>query len=296
MPVRSLELPSFAKINLCLRILGKRDDGFHKVFTVLQTISLHDRLLFEVAGNEILLSCDSAEIPKGSTNIIVRAAGAVKAKFGVGSGLRIDLEKRIPLPGGLGGGSSNAAMTLLALNKLWEINAGIDDLAEIAAGLGTDVPFFLYGGTAIGTGTGSTIEPIEKSKEFHAIVVTPDVDVSTAEAYARLNAMHLTSGESERILLNYRFDAGQGFEMVNDIEKTVFAAYPEIERVKNRLLELGAASAMMSGSGASVFGIFDNEETRQTALKALGQEPNWRSFAVATISRNEYRDALKEVL
>lgn len=291
----SIELPSSAKVNLSLRVLGKREDGFHEVFTIMQTVSLHDTLRFEADSEGITLTCNEPTIPNDDRNIIVRAANALTTRFSVASGARIQLEKRIPSPGGLGGGSSNAAVTLLALNRLWNLGASLDDLAAIGAELGADVPFFLYGGTAIGTGKGSTIECVEDEYEPWMIIVTPSVDVPTPAAYAMLSTPTLTKERAESTLTNYRSGADGGIEPVNDLEKTVFAAFPEIERVKNALVELGAKQALMSGSGASVFGIFDNEETRQTALKALGRESNWRSFAVAAISRSEYREALAEV-
>jgi len=291
----AIELPSFAKVNLVLRVLGKRQDGFHEVFTVLQTVSLRDRLRFERSTNGIVLTCDDPTIPLGDRNIIVRAAEKLHSRFGVNAGATIDLEKRIPSPGGLGGGSSNAAVTLLTLNHLWQTGATIDELSEIAAELGSDVPFFLHGGTGIGTGTGSNIEPIDDVSSPAMIIVTPDVNIPTATAYSRLAAPTLTNIELESTLTNYRSGVDSGIEPVNDLEKTVFAAFPEIGRVKNTLIDLGADQALMSGSGASVFGIFDNEETRQTALKALGERTNWRSFAVAAISRSDYREALAKV-
>jgi 4-diphosphocytidyl-2-C-methyl-D-erythritol kinase len=276
-------------------VIGKREDGFHEVFTLMQTVSLHDALRFEANSAGIVLTCNEPVIPIDDRNIIVRAAEALSSRFSVQSGATIHLEKRIPSPGGLGGGSSNAAVTLLALNRLWDLGASVEDLAAIGAELGADVPFFLYGGTAIGSGKGSTIECVEDEYEPWMIIVTPSVDVPTAAAYAMLSMPTLTKERAESTLTNYRSGVARGIQPVNDLEKTVFTAFPEIERVKNALVELGAKQALMSGSGASVFGIFDNEETRQTALKALGRESNWRSFAVAAITRAKYREALSEV-
>ena len=161
------------------------------------------------------------------------------------------------------------------------------------------MPFFLYGGTALGTGRGSEIFSLEQIEEKFILIVTPDEFVSTAEAFSRLDADNLTNFESKRILQICRNEA-DGFDLrqsnlKNDFESSVFSFAPEIKRVKETLLNLGAVKALLSGSGASVFGLFDTEETRQTAQKALEIEFNWRSFAVATISRNEYREALKEV-
>jgi 4-diphosphocytidyl-2-C-methyl-D-erythritol kinase len=285
----SFTLPSFAKINLHLEVLGRRGDGFHEIFTIFQTISLCDEITFEVNDSEIELSCDDPLVSIEESNLIMRAATLLREEFSASAGASIALKKRIPIGGGLGGGSSNAAVTLIGLLRLWNINAGIERLSAIAGKLGSDVPFFLRGGTATGKGRGEMIETIDDFKAGPSITVTPDAHVSTERAYAGLN---LTNIGSNRILNVSRTADIRPADLKNDFEKTVFAEFPEIERAKKRLIELGAKFAQMSGSGASVFGIFDNEETRQTALKALGEEANWRSFAVAAISRNEYREKL----
>jgi 4-diphosphocytidyl-2-C-methyl-D-erythritol kinase len=287
-----LTLPSFAKVNLYLEVFGKRADGFHEIFTILQTVSLCDELTFELREGGIELTCDDARVPLDRSNLIIRAANAVNATFGVAKGAAVRLRKNVPIGGGLGGGSSNAAVALIGLCKLWGITATKDELRRIATAVGSDVPFFLEGGTAIGSSRGECIESVEDFHGENLVIVTPDVSASTAKAYSDLNAPNLTNKGSNRIL-----DVSRAAELLrrglkNDFEKTVFAAFPEIGRAKNGLTELGAKQALMSGSGASVFGIFDNEETRQTALKALGQEANWRSFAVAAVSRKEYCEKL----
>lgn len=296
--LQSFTLPSFAKINLYLRVLGKRRDGFHELCTVFQTVSLHDDLTFSDA-ERISLSCSDPQIPLDQRNLIIRAAQFLQKHFSVEKGARIYLEKRIPSPGGLGGGSSNAAAALLGLKKLWKIEIGHDELLQISEELGADVPFFLYGGTALGTGRGTEISPIEELTEKFLLIITPNVTVSTREAFAAMDAPSLTNEDSKRILQICRFEAEsldlRHAALRNDFESSVFAAEPEIRQVKKTLLELGAVNALMCGSGASVFGIFDTQETRQTALKALDKEINWRKFAVATISRDEYREALSIV-
>lgn len=294
----SVTVPSFAKINLHLQVIGRRPDGFHDLCTVFQTISLHDTMSVSLA-DEIVLTCGDDKIPLGERNLVVRGAVALRERVGGSRGAKIHLEKRIPAPGGLGGGSSNAATALLVLNTLWNLDLERDELHAIAESLGSDVPFFLYGGTALGVGRGEIVEPIEEFESELMLIVTPNVAVATREAFKRLRTSALTKQESKRRLQICRFDLESAdFKYTafkNDFEISVFAAYPEVERVKNSLLDLGAERAMLSGSGGSVFGIFDKEETRQTALKALDDEVNWRKFAVATISRNEYREALEEV-
>ena len=298
MDAAGFALPSFAKINLHLQVIGRRVDGFHDLCTVFQTISLDDTLTVS-PGSSIALTCGENTIPAGRENLIVRAAHALQEKCGVSRGAKIHLEKRIPAPGGLGGGSSNAATALLALRKLWDLDMTTEELHGVASTLGSDVPFFLYGGTALGMGRGEIVEPIEDFRAEFMLVVAPDTAVATREAFKRLNTRALTKQESKRKLQICRFDLESAdfryTSFKNDFETTVFAAYPEVERVKNTLLDLKADRAMLSGSGGSVFAIFDREETRQAAMKALDREVNWRKFAVATISRDGYREALQRV-
>jgi len=294
MTLDSFTLPSFAKINLHLRLLGRREDGYHDIFTVFQTVSLHDSLSFEHHDKGFELTCNEPNVPVDDSNLIIRAAKALASKFGVSGGASIFLEKKIPMGGGLGGGSSNAATTLLGLAKLWEISVDANDLHEIATDIGSDVSFFMYGGTALGTGRGNVIEPMGEFGAPWVLIVMPDISVSTAKAYAALNFQNLTNEDANRILRVCRTEAeSRDFlhsALKNDFEPTVFAAHPEVGRVKQTLIDLGANQALMSGSGASVFGIFDKQETRQAALKALDTEVNWRKFAVATVSRDKYRE------
>jgi len=289
-----ITLPSFAKINWTLRVAGKRADGFHEVCTVMQTVSLHDTLTFEPA-NEISLTSDDPQIPIDRRNLILQAAQLLCEATGQQHGAAIHLQKRIPSPGGLAGGSSNAAAALVGLTRLWKLSKGLE-LNGLAARLGSDVPFFLTGGTALATGRGEEIEPIAEIEARHMLIVTPPVRVLTAEAYSSLTLAALTSEDRESILTVCRNSARSldplDPELTNDFERSVFAAYPEVERVKKTLLELGAANAAMSGSGASVFAVFDKKEARQAAEKALDSESTWRKFAVSTISRAEYREAL----
>lgn len=293
---RSFTLPSFAKINWLLRILGKRDDGFHELCTIFQTVSLCDEITFEIS-DEWTLTCSDPKIVTDESNLIAKAALQLKTEFNIAKGAKIHLEKRIPAPGGLGGGSSNAAVALLGLATLWDLDLSFDKLVEIGAKLGSDVPFFFYGGTAAGSGRGTEIVPLQDFTDHNLLIVTPDIHVSTAEAFARTNAPYLTK-ESSKSILKICQNEAEGFQkgqnnFSNDFEKSVFGVEPEIGRVKKRLLESGAKQALLSGSGASVFARFDKVETRQATQKALEVEKNWRQFAVATVSSDEYRAALK---
>ena len=291
MPKNSFTLPSFAKINWFLRVLGKRKDGFHELCTVFQTVSLHDNLTFS-ESDELKLKCSDEKIPVGEENLIIRAANLLREEFEINEGAEIFLEKNIPAPGGLGGGSSNAAIVLISLSKLWNVKTDLEKLTKIGAKIGSDVPFFLSGGTAIGKGRGELIIPVADETEEHILIVTPDVDVSTADAFAQLNARHLTKEGSKSILQICRDDALavdlRHSGLVNDFEKTVFKIEPEIERVKKKLLFLEAENALMSGSGASVFAVFDSLEKLNIAFANLKREKKWRVFKVETVNRSDY--------
>lgn len=290
-------LPAFAKINWVLRVVGRRADNFHELHTIFQTITLHDRLSFETLDGERLeLECDVEDIPTDETNLVHRAARALREHYGVRAGARIRLEKRIPAQGGLGGGSSDAALTLLALARLWKIRTNRQELAGIGARLGADVPFFLTGGTALGTGLGTEIQPLDDVPTQPLVVATPDVGVSTAEAYRMLNAPALTKAEMTVNLPISRADAQISDSlcevMRNDFEPVIFTLRPEIKRVRDTLLEMGAQCALMAGSGSSVFGIFESGEAAAGAQAAMETETRWRVSTGATLSRNEYRKAL----
>lgn len=295
MEEKSFTLPAFAKINWFLNILGRRDDGFHELCTVFQTVSLHDSLTF-TQSDDLTLTCNNDSIPTDENNLIIHAALALKQRYFVQSGAKIHLEKRIPSPGGLGGGSADAAVALIGLSKLWNLETQTEELCEIGAKLGSDVPFFFYGGTAGATGRGTEIFSLEDIEENCLLIVTPNIAVSTGDAFGKLNAPRLTKFSAKSIFKFCRNAAEKlsvkQIEAENDFEKTIFEIYPEIRRVKERLLKNGAKSALMSGSGASVFGIFEKEETRQATIKAIEMKENWRMFAVATVSRRNYREAL----
>lgn len=296
MPENSFTLPSFAKINLFLQITGKRADGFHELCTVFQTVSLGDYLTFE-PNKEIVLTCDDKKILTDNENLIVRAAKILSERFNIKSGAKIHLEKRIPAPGGLGGGSSNAAVAFLGLIKLWGIEIDFADLCAIGGELGSDVPFFFYGGTAFGTGRGTEIFPLDDFNEKYLLIVTPKVDVSTREAFACINAPDLTNIDSKSILSICRDEVNSLYlrqsELKNDFERVIFEIEPEIAEVKRKLFDCGAKRALMSGSGASVFAVFETKEQRRNALETLQSERDWRVFSTETVSRSIYQNSLQ---
>jgi 4-diphosphocytidyl-2-C-methyl-D-erythritol kinase len=291
-----LILPAFAKINWRLRVIGKRADGYHQLDTVLQTISLHDTVTFTLTSDDqITLSCDDRSLSSDSTNLAHRAAAVLQARYELSQGAHIRLEKRIPAQAGLGGGSSDAATTLIGLSYLWETGASIEELLDLAAPLGADVPFFLCGGTAQGVGTGTEIVPSIDAQTKFLLVLKPNAGVSTARAYESLNAPYLTTLASDTMLLSSLHEPDRDNvigAMSNDFETVVFELEPEIERAKAALMESGAQGALLAGSGSAVFGIFDNKEAQERAIQAIDLEAGWRVFPCTTVGRDQYRRAM----
>lgn len=237
---------SFAKINWALRITGKRADGFHDLETVFQTISLHDELTFTPARG-LSLTCDDPTIPVDETNLVLRAARAVGA-----DNVAIHLKKRIPAGGGLGGGSSNAAATLREL--------GSGNLEELALSLGSDVPFFLVGGTAYATGRGELLMPMPPMTGIPLLLLLPEERVLTKDAFARITRYSPALG----------LDAYRDFtHFTNDFEEPVFAMLPRLATLKARLYDAGAQWAGMSGSGSTIVGAFADEPARDEAARAF---------------------------
>lgn len=280
---------SHAKINLALAVLGAREDGYHEIRTVYQTIDLCDTLeLSPSAGLE--LECeDLAGVPR-EENLVWRAATGLLREYPEAGGARILLRKRIPPGSGLGGGSSNAAAALLGLIRLRGLVVPQERLAGLAAGLGSDVPFFLSGGTALGAGRGEVVSPLPDLPPCNILVIYPGVRVSTAEAYRRLEHA-LTPEESRDRMLGFcrLLQAGAGFQhgIFNDFERVILAGCDPIREARDFLMERGAAAALLSGSGSSVFGFFQEEESALAASSAVKREA-WRVFPAKTLSRSGF--------
>jgi 4-diphosphocytidyl-2-C-methyl-D-erythritol kinase len=297
--ISSLKLPSFAKINRHLEILGKRPDGYHEVFTVLQMISLCDDLEFELRPDgKVTLVCDDPRIPTDETNLVMKAAIALQQKLETPLGADIRLTKRIPAQGGLGGASSNAAVTLIGLTGLWQASFLSPHWRQLAEQLGADVPFFTAGGRMVATGIGGTLMAVHDAPRHPVVIITPNARVSTPAAYAALNAGSLTTMDAMPILSSsferhFTRDSSQWPEPHNDFERVIFEMEPEIERAKNALLEAGVRSALLAGSGSSVFGIVDDELMRDRVLDNLKCEAGWQVFSCETLSRVEYFEAMK---
>jgi 4-diphosphocytidyl-2-C-methyl-D-erythritol kinase len=283
-----VRLRSLAKINLDLRVLHKRTDDFHELRTIFQTISLADTIEMEYQRGRTRIELKSnVDIPG---NLIVRAADLVLRILRAKGQLRIRLTKRIPMGSGLGGGSSNAASMLLALPRLLKKKISIEKLLDLARELGSDVPFFLLGGTAIGLGRGTELYPLPDVPPYPGLLITPDIHSSTALAYAALNRKVLPEASPDMI---NRFQAvawGTSAEFTNDFEMVVFSQHPQLKSMKGKLLRLGAWRAMMTGSGSALFGLFANRELRDGAAGAFRREfPSNQVYPFRMVSRGRYR-------
>lgn len=282
-----LKARAYAKINWILDVGPRRADGYHDVSTLFQTVSLYDQLWFEPSSS-LSLSVEGATLPPDDSNLVLRAAQALQRllqRRGIeGLGASIRLEKRIPMAAGLGGGSADAAVTLLALNRLWNADLDLDTLLALGAQIGSDVPFFLYGGTAWGSGRGTEINPIEDISVPYMLLVNPGVAVSTSQAYRRFDELTNCLGDS--ILPTCSFSGSkQLFEQVrNSLSKAAHGLRSEIVEVEEQLKSLGADPVMMSGSGATVWAVFDSAERRRHALDLISGV----AIPVSTISRDEY--------
>jgi len=261
-----VRVQAFAKINLSLRVLGRRADGYHELRTIFQSIALFDTLTIRRVRGPLRLTCSDPALPLDERNLVWRAADAMwkaSGRKGTPQGVAVDLEKRIPIAAGLGGGSSDAAAALRGLATLWRVDR--TRLPAIAAALGADVPYFLVGGTVLGVERGDLLYPLRDDPAMSVVLVIPDFGVSAAEAYEWLDADGVTR-QARPALPRSPFVLP---EPGNDLEAPVARRHPEIARIVSALDRVGAAHAAMSGSGSAVFGLFRAAAAAKTAAKAL---------------------------
>ncbi len=263
---------SHAKINLGLRVLGKRPDGYHEIETLFQEISLKDEIDIVLTEGGISVKCDPAICPENRDNLAVQAALLLRQKSNRTGGCRITIHKNIPIGAGLGGGSSNAATTLKALNRMWNLGLTEHVLEELGASLGSDVPFFIKGGTALGSGRGEKLLPVRLPIQYWGLLVCPGFSVSTRWAYQSANFSLTKTAKSSKF---FRFlekldDVGNWKEFLpNDLETVVFSRYPTLRTIVDKLYEVGAFYARMSGSGSSLLGLFLSLEAARKAVSAF---------------------------
>ena len=274
---------AYAKLNLGLKILGRRSDGFHNILSVFQTVDLCDRLVFEPAEQgQIILSCDNADLPTGPENLVYQAVLAFRSYTGMDRGVEVVIEKRIPMAAGLGGGSSDAAAVLRVLNRVWEAGLSGGELREIGASIGSDVPFFVrQKGTAVVSGRGEIMRYVPWSADVAYVLVCPGFQVHTGWAFANYKKTLTGHDEYDRFTNSMDFSelpVPGFFERIeNDFLPLIVQSYPETRDILSRLTDAGAIAASMSGSGSTLYGVFESREVAE-AVWAGFRSDQFRAF------------------
>jgi len=279
-----MKILSPAKINLFLQVTGKRPDGYHTLFSLMCCVSLFDTILLQFGGKTIEIDSAHPRIPLDETNLAYKAAALFFENSNIDGGVKIAIEKNIPVAAGLGGGSSNAAGVLRGLNRHYNFPFTRSQLISMGLRLGADVPFFLFDRPALASGIGEKLEAFPNLPPYHVILIYPGFEVSTAEVFQNLN-LRLTKCKKkikESFFMKTGYDASR--HLCNDLEAVTASKYPVITAVKNRLLEHGALGALMSGSGPTVFGLFSHQEKAAAAMQVFGRIPRWKSYLAEIIN------------
>lgn len=292
---KSVSIKAPAKVNLYLKVLGRREDGYHEILSLMQMVGLYDFLFFREDRFDIRLTIENASLPVDRLNLVLRAAEALqKAAFGKRSkGVSIRLTKNIPIAAGLGGGSSDAAATLVGLNRLWGLRWSRERLAQLGATLGSDIPFFLYGPAAWASGRGERIEPAASSHPGWMVLVNPGISVSTAWVYQEFSRkLGLTKTDRE-ITIN-KFIAHRPsireifYRPHNDLEEVTLKAFPQLTQIKKELLSLGGKSVLMSGSGPTLFACFKEYASAKQAAAAFEKRDSAKAWVARILKRSPF--------
>ena len=265
---------AYAKINLSLDVTGRLDNGYHLVDMIMQTVNIYDELSFERTDGEIVLESDCGELPLDENNLIYKAIRLIQEECGVTGGLRVFLKKNIPIAAGMAGGSTDCAATLMAMNELYGLKLGTKRLMELGVKLGADVPYCILGGTARAQGIGEKLTRLPNCPAMKLLVAKPDLNVSTKEVYTGLDALENLPhpGVDDMVCA---IESGNGRAVAaglgNVLECVTIPLHPVIREIKDRMLELGAINSLMSGSGPTVFGIYEKDEELQKAYEALAE-------------------------
>lgn len=281
----SLVLNANAKINLSLDVLGKRQDGYHEVRMIMQSINLHDEIFIEVVESGIDLTCNKTWIPSGNSNIAYKSAALLMKKYPISKGVKIRINKNIPVAAGLAGGSTDAAAVLKGMNNLFSLGISDDELMVLGKEIGADVPFCLMGGTALAEGIGEKLTCLSPFNDISVVLAKPRVSVSTAWVYGNLNLEKITSRPDTNFLLkaiDNKDIIGLAKNMRNVLEDVTVDKYPVIEEIKDVLVKNGALGSLMSGSGPTVFGIFEDKHSAKKAYSSLRNE-KWECYIAETL-------------
>jgi 4-diphosphocytidyl-2-C-methyl-D-erythritol kinase len=284
-----MKILSPAKINLFLQVTGKRPDGYHELFSLMCCVNLCDTIILHFDLRDIRVESLHPQVPVDKTNLAYRAADIFFKALNVTDGLRIFIDKTIPVAAGLGGGSSNAASVLKGLNRHYGYPFSRNELMSMGLGIGADVPFFIFGKPALASGIGEKLEAYTGTLPFYFVVVNPGFMVSTAEVFQNFN-LGLTKREKKikrPFLIKFGFDSS--LHLCNDLEIVTASDHPVITSIKEQLIAYGAMGALMSGSGPTVFGLFSDFHTAERAKQAIGENTRWDAF-VCDIFDESYPD------
>jgi len=271
-----------AKVNLFLRVLRKRADGYHDILSLMQRISLCDEMSFSLRDEGIVVKCPGTSLPEDRGNIVCRAAEAVLARANGKTGVEITLHKKIPIAAGLGGGSSNAATALVTLNEMAGTNLGTEELMRMGARLGADVPFFIFGRTALASGIGDRLEAVDGIPRIWFVLINPGFEISTREVYESLQ-LGLTEDSRQYTMPRFTTMSRVAEELYNDLENVSLPLYPALSEIKGHLMAQGALGSLMSGSGSTVFGIFESEDSARKAEVKLREAHVGSVFVASSI-------------
>lgn len=278
-------IKAHAKINLGLDVLRRRPDGYHEVKMVMQSIGLCDELTLQKIPDGILLTTDDPELSCGEDNLVFRAAKLMFSTFSIPGGVRIHLQKKIPVAAGMAGGSTDAAAVLKGISRLYDLETPLSRLMELGMTLGADVPYCVLGGTALAEGIGEKLTPLTPAPDFFIVGAKPDISVSTKFVYEHLDAAGIKKHpDIDGMVLSIESGSLQGIldRMGNVLETVTVPAHPVIDTLKHRLRELGAVNSLMSGSGPTVFGIFLSERMAEFACEQLESEPSAKQVFLTT--------------
>lgn len=282
----SICIKARAKINLSLDVLGKREDGYHDVKMIMQSISLHDKVFLNLIDEKcIRISCDKRWVPSNSDNIAYKAAKILMDKYNLQKGINIKIVKNIPVAAGLAGGSADAAAVLRGMNEIFSLNLTQEELMQLGKTIGADIPFCIKGGTMLAEGIGEILTEIKPLKNVDIVLVKPRISVSTAWVYKNLNIDKIVLRPDTDYLISLvekRDLQNLGKKMVNVLESVTIKNYEIIGEIKEKLVKLGAFGSMMSGSGPTVFGVFENRLTAQRAYEEIKRDNRWDCILTET--------------
>ena len=269
------QMKAYAKINLALDVIGKLENGYHEVKMIMQTIGIYDEIRFSKCEEGIHLTIEGGKVPADENNLVYKAARIMMDEYHIPSGIQIDLKKTIPVAAGMAGGSSDAAATFKGINRLFDLDASLEDLMRLGVRVGADVPYCILGGTALAEGIGEKLTSLNPAPECFVLVAKPDIQVSTRYVYENLDMEGIKKHPDIDGMVEAIWEESfQGMldRMGNVLEDVTARQYPIVEQIKKRMRDLGALNSLMSGSGPTVFGIFVNERIAREAFESLKAE------------------------